>query len=925
MNYHSIGNRRRSFWTRNNLPLLSFIFSALIMELAYISIGIFPYGPKDVLIIDLYHQYAPFLSELQDKFRSFSSLFYSWAGGLGTDFFSTYAYYLASPINLLLVLFPKSCLTEAVHIFILIKIGLSAAFFCIFLQRVYGKNNLSVVAFSMMYALSGYALAYSWDIMWLEGIYLMPLIFLGLVRLIKHEGALLYTISLGLLLFSNFYIAFFVVFFTVLYYPVLLIQFLPEKDFNSILKKTMQTGAFSILALGLSAVMILPTMTALKLTSAAGSSFPRDITEYFSLFDYIGRHFPFAEPAIRDGLPNIYCGLVSLMLAPVFFLSRKISKADKIAHAALLLILILSFNLNTLNFIWHGFHYPNQLPYRNALVYVFFLVTMAFRALDSKWEFTNRQWVGMFGLAAGLVILTQKLNNKTPGFPEIYLILVIIGIYAVVFTINKDKNGRSTRFLQFLFMAVAAELAVSTILVVQRIDNTEYYSTREGYLAGKEVSEMVKEIKTIESREKGFYRMEVTPPKTPNDGYLYNYNGVSIFSSMLPMKVVRTMENFGFHSNSINSYKYEGSTLPLDSFLGVKYLVRRSGQINETLKNAIYKKDKLTVYENPYALSIAYMTPSTIKKWYSGGSAPFPVQSKFIEAATGVRNMFSAVKVEPGTVSNAEVSLTDPYHFSVARRVKGSESRVTVNVKDVSNQNLYFYLETRPNLIDYGYIMVGNTRIDFNAKRSTMVDVGTIKAGTPVSIEIVYKDDSDLQQSFGIFADVLNEDNFKKAIDVAKGNSMQVEKFEDTYIKGTIDAKEAGVLFTTIPYHKGWSVWVDGKKTETFAIDDGFLAIDAAAGKHTIEMRYMTPRFVMGAVITGASVLIILLGIIFRIPYFRFKPYAGGNKTVKKYKLKAENSVEAELEIKSKLEGMIYNKQVLEHEDVEKPGDAEES
>ena len=875
-----IDNRREPFLIRNRMPLVSFIFTALILEAAYMSIGIFPVGPKDVLIIDLYHQYAPFLSELQDKLRSFSSLFYSWAGGLGADFFSTYAYYLASPLNLLLVLFPKSCLTEAVHLFILIKLGLAAAFFCIFLQRAYGKNDLSVVAFSMMYALSGYALAYSWDIMWLEGIYLMPLIFLGLISLIKHEGALLYTVTLGLLLFSNFYIAFFVVFFTVLYYPLLIIQFLPEKNFKSIFKKTLQVGVFSILAAGLSAVMILPTLEALSLTSAAGSSFPRAITEYFNLFDYIGRHFPMAAPAIREGLPNMYCGLATLMLAPIFFLSRKISKADKIAHAILLFVLILSFNLDVLNFIWHGFHYPNQLPYRNALVYIFFMVTMAFRALDSKWEFTSRQWGVMYGVVAGILLLTQKLNNKTPGFPEIYIVLVIIGIFAVVFTLNENDKNSKAKFIQWLFIAVAVELAVSTTLVIQKINDTEYYSTREGYLAGKEISNLMKEIKTVKSKETGFYRMEVMPPKTPNDGFLYNYNGVSVFSSMLPKKVVTTMENFGFHTNSINSYKYEGSTLPLDSFLGVKYLIRKSGQVDETLRTIFDKKDTITVYENPYALSIAYMTPSSMKKWYSGGSAPFPVQSRFIETVTGIRDIFQTVKNEAGSYSNCDVNQTDPYHYNVTRKYKGSESRISVNIKDVSNQNLYFYLETRPNLIDYGYVMVGEKRVDFNAKRSTIVDVGAVKAGTPVSIEIVYQADSDLQQSFGVFSNTLNEANFKQAIDIAKSNLVQVEKFNDTYIKGTIDAKDTGVLFTTIPYHKGWSVWVDGKKTETYAIDEAFLAVDMTAGKHTVEMRYMTPRFVTGAIITGVSAFIILLGVLFRIPYFRTrhsKPYTSAN------------------------------------------------
>ncbi|NJD01038.1 MAG: YfhO family protein [Ruminiclostridium sp.] len=869
-NDHCIKKQRVSFMAQNRLPLISFIFSIIILETAYVSRGIFPFGSKDVLVIDLFHQYAPLLSELQDKLRSLTSMFYSWSGGLGTDFYSSFAYYLASPLNLLLLLFPKSNLTEAVLLLILIKTGLSGAFFTVYLKEAYGKKDLTVVAFSLMYSLSGYALAYSWNIMWLEGIYLMPLIFLGMIRLIKQGKALLYTISLGLLLFSNFYIAFFVVLFTILYYPLLLIQFLPVKNTESVISKTFQVAAFSALGAGFAAVMILPTIFALKLTSASGSTFPKDITQYFNLFDYIGRHFPIAAPAIREGLPNIYCGLATLMLAPLFFLSRRFSKAEKIAHAALLFFMIMSFNLNVLNFIWHGFHFPNQLPFRNALVYIFFLVTLAFRTMDSRPEFSNKQWLGLAGLTAGLVLITQKLNDKTLGYPDIYLILLLTGLFTIVFTMRQDKSYNASRFALFFFLAVSLELMISTILVVEKIDKSEYYSTRSGYLSGAEVSELIQQIKKIEKNETGFYRMEVMPPKTPNDPYLYNYNGISVFSSMMPKKTVTTMENFGFHTNSINSYKYEGSTLPLDSLLGVKYLIRRSGKIDEKLKTSVYTKGNLIVYENPYAVSVGYMAPKALKKWSSKKSAPFPVQNSFIENLSGIKDVFLSLKLEAGTTTNAAVTQKDPYHFNFSRNDKGKESRFSTQLKDVANQNVYFYLETQPNKIDYGYVMVGDKRIDFNAKRSTMVDVGFCEAGKPVSVELVYQANSDINGGFGIFANVMDEPKFKEAIQIVKSNSIQIERFKDTFIKGSVNAEQSGVLFTTIPYHKGWSVKVDGKSVDTYAIDEGFLAFDVDKGKHTIQMRYMTPYFPLGAGITAGSIIIILIGIFRRSKYFQW-------------------------------------------------------
>ena len=869
LNGESIEKQRFSFLIKNRLLLISFIVPIVISEIAYGPVGIFPFGPKDVLIVDLYHQYAPFLSEFQDKLRSLSSLFYSWSGGLGADFYSTFSYYLASPLNILLLVFPKSCLTEAVLALILIKTGLAGAFFTVYLKEAYGRKDLTVCAFSLMYSLSGFVLAYSWNIMWLEGIYLMPLIFLGMIRLIKDGRALLYTISLALLLFSNFYIAFFVVFFTVLYYPILLIQFLPEKNVRSVIFKTLQVAAFSILAAGCAAMMILPTAAALKLTSAADSTFPRNIEQYFNLFDYIGRHFPIAEPIIREGLPNIYCGLATLMLAPLFFLSRRFSRAEKIAHAALIFFIIMSFNLNVLNFIWHGFHFPNQLPYRYSFVYIFLLVTLSFRALESRPEFSNRLWLGLAGVTAVLVLVTQKLNDKVPGFPDIYIILLFIGIFAIVFTMRQDRVNSAARFAFFFLLAVVLELTTSTILVVEKIDEKEYYSTRNNYLAGEEVSELFQQVRKIEKNETGFYRMEVMPPKTSNDPFLYNYNGISVFSSMLPEKTVTTMENFGFHNNGINSYKYEGSTLPLDSLLGVKYLIRRTGKYEEKLKKSIYTKGDFAVYENPYAVSIAYMAPKAMKEWKSRYSTPFSVQNSFIENLSGVKGVFSELKLETGAATNGTITLRDSHHFGFSRTDSKMESRFSIKIKDTTNRNVYFYFETQPNKVDYGYVMVGDRRIDFNAKRSTMVDVGFCEADKPVSVELVYKADSDASGSIGIFANMLEEAKFKEAIQIVKNNSMQIEKFEDGFVQGTVNAGNSGVLLTTIPYHKGWSVKVDGRPADTYAVDEGFLAFDMAEGKHAIQLRYMTPLFPLGAGITAISVIIILLVSIRRRRYSR--------------------------------------------------------
>jgi uncharacterized membrane protein YfhO len=138
----------------------------------------------------------------------------------------------------------------------------------------------------------------------------------------------------------------------------------------------------------------------------------------------------------------------------------------------------------------------------------------------------------------------------------VYVTIIFIAIYIAVLTLDRIRRIRREDLALALLVVVTAELLLNTLLTVHRIDTTEYYSSREGYLSGAEVEQIRDAVKKIKQEEgDGFYRMECIPPKTINDGFMYGYNGLSIFASTMAEKPVKTFENLGFHSNSINSYK----------------------------------------------------------------------------------------------------------------------------------------------------------------------------------------------------------------------------------------------------------------------------------------------------------------------------------------------------------------------------------
>lgn len=111
--------------SKKNRALLAFCLPVLICVLICISNGVYPFGDACILHIDMYHQYEPFFTEFMTKLKQGESLLYSFRIGLGSDFVSLFAYYLASPLNWLLFFVPKNHVIEFMTLLIIVKIGLS--------------------------------------------------------------------------------------------------------------------------------------------------------------------------------------------------------------------------------------------------------------------------------------------------------------------------------------------------------------------------------------------------------------------------------------------------------------------------------------------------------------------------------------------------------------------------------------------------------------------------------------------------------------------------------------------------------------------------------------------------------------------------------------------------------------------------------
>ena len=322
MNYRSIsirGRRPGSFIIKHLPVIVAFLIPVFILLILYIGRGVFPFGSNTYLRSDMYHQYAPFMKEFQRNIQQGGSFIYSWNIGLGNNFASTYAYYLASPANWLVGLFPDTLVPEFMNLMLILKSGLMSAVFAWYLIRKYRKNNYIATASGCFYAMSSYMAAFSWNIMWLDCLVLLPLIMMGLEHMVKSGKYKMYVITLAVCVITNYYIAIMISIFLVFYFIYLLIVEMKSGDAVSAVHRILLFAASSIIAGAMAMFIVLPALFNLFITASASSSFPSNLTAYYNLLELFSKAVINTEPAVFNGhLPNIYSTMALFLTIPLY-------------------------------------------------------------------------------------------------------------------------------------------------------------------------------------------------------------------------------------------------------------------------------------------------------------------------------------------------------------------------------------------------------------------------------------------------------------------------------------------------------------------------------------------------------------------------------------------------------------------------------
>ncbi len=852
---------------------LCFALPVVVMYLIYLAMQIHPFGDGSVLVLDLNGQYVYFFEALRNFVHGDASLLYSFSRALGGEFMGIYAYYLASPLSYLVALFPQGRMLEALLCLFLLKTGGCGLTFGYYLHKTSRKpNRISVVCFSMLYALSAYCIVQQHNTMWIDCVMWLPLVTLGLENLIKYKKFKMFTFFLALSVFSNFYIGYMVCIYVAVYffyYYFATKENNPLKEKYHFLSSLSRTVLYSALACGMAMAIILTAYYSLTMGKTTFSDPNFAPSSKFDFIDLLTKLFPGSYDTVRpEGWPFVYCGVLTLFLVPVYFVSKKFSAREKILAAVFIIFFVLSFALSTADLVWHGFQRPNWLNYRYSFMLCFFLLTLAHKAFEEIESTSSNFFIGIAAVLSGFLIFIQKFEYENmDDFYSIWLSLFFVGLTLVMLCLMRRKDFRENMAL-ILVIFICLETFCNGLSNCLDLHDDVYYSKYSSY--NNFISDLRPIVEEIKENDTSFYRFEKTKHRKTNDNMTLGIRGLSNSTSTLNAETIRFLNRMGYASKSHWS-KYLGGNPVNDSLLGIKYIISEDNWSRYYEEAFTFEDDdRFTVYRNPYALSLAYGVNSAVNNIDMEDCDTPPLQ---------LNQLFSALIGE-------ETQIFVPIEYSDLSMHNIEESYISGHYK-YSPQNtandaiLYYYFDVPKSGVEYYFYLPSDyprevgLKVDgvpfdtfYGNETSRIVSVGTAyNEGDTMRISMTVA-----KKEIYVKADVpclfyLDMDAFKAAIEKLSKVQYQIESYTESSFAGSISTLNANqTILTTIPYDEGWQIYLDGERVDYYKTLNALIAFDIEdGGEHTLTMKYMPKAFVIGASCSIVCILLFVLLCVFDV------------------------------------------------------------
>ncbi|MDD6082635.1 MAG: YfhO family protein [Oscillospiraceae bacterium] len=910
-----VWDKVKTWLYKNRFYIYAFFIPVLIMALAYGLFDVFPLGnimgtnyeniPKrntahdgSVLVLDLNGQYVYYFEALRDALWGDGSIFYNWSRNLSGEFMGIIGYYLASPFTLIVMLLPRTMLLESLLIMQLAKLGAVGVTFSYYLQHSKKMQPINSLIFSTAFALCAYAVIQLMDPMWIDGLVLLPMIALGIEYLVDKKLRANYIIPLALIFVANFYIGFMLAIFSVIYF--LYYNFFGTEKEDITIKEHANTGLrfayCSIIAGMCAAFMILPVYKSLSLGKFEFTTPDYSVNLQFDSIDIISKLLPSSYDTVRnEGLPEIYCGTIAILLLPLFYLNKNINKRRKTGYSLLLAILFFSMYVKPLDMMWHGGQVPNWLPYRYSFIMSWVILCMGaecFTKLDGLKP--NAVGGSFFGILLYL-LLAEKIfkYENLEVLNGLWFTAGCVLCFSILISAYRE-NSSSKAIPVTIVVMLSGELLLSTFDTLKDIDADVIYSMRSSYYNYVEAGRAA--VDNMEELDDGLYRSEKVAQTNPlrrtvNDNIAFGLKGITHSSSVMNAKMIDTIGKLGYVSRG-HYTRYDGNTPLTDSILGIKYVLDTNNtgvsdmyeyQRSTVTQHADGKSTQIDLYKNPYALPVGYMVSNDILNVSIDSKNPFENQNSLLSAMTGQNKEY---------FKRLDFS-QEPRYTNITLEGAGDQTKYVAD-KNANDWTIDYFVHAQTNDTVYAFFPCTYEKqvnlwrgawneelkdfdypefIDnfFENEHYCITRLGRYEANENFSIRMTVNNEyAYMSDQYFYYFD---EEEFKKDIALLHENTWNIEKWSDTHIEGTVKADTNQMFFTSIPSEEGWTVKVDGKKVKIREVAGGFIGIDMVPGTHTVEMSFFPAGLSLGILLAVAGIGIVVVFIM-----------ADGKKTFKKFK-----------------------------------------
>lgn len=579
-----------------------FAFSVALFVTLAVAGHVYPFGDNSFLADDLKYQYIDFFSWFRRVLLGEANLRYSFSQGLGMNTWGLYSYYLASPFNLLCVLFPQDKLTLFVFIISALKLGsihISSAWY---LKKRFGLPKTAAFLLSLSFTFCSWTISNLRNPLWIDCLILLPICAYGCYELIRKQRMIHLVIATALNVMFCWYTAYISILFLCIFVLVEFVDYVAEAGFSwkLMLDRALRFAGAIALGLLLSAWTFLPTILAMakggpvQALSSLFKTNPKSLIRGFI-------------PGMwaNDGItPQFYCGVIMMLLAVSLLFNRKVSVKTRTATLVVAAILIASSVLSPLEYIWCGMRVPNGFYSRTAFLLSFFAL-----------------W------AAGYAL--QMLKGR-PKLRKAYRPAVVLPLLALTAV---ELFGNAHGMWNQLYAGYSED------------GNSTYVATTTNTITAIQEQDSVP-----------FYRIDRTTTRADsaalNEGLALGYNQLSSYSSANNPQAIALLNSLGYSSVGEFSTRYAEPILAVDALLGVKYAIAEHAPSGYAAMTEIADTAS-AVYENPYALSVGVMASNDIQNCTLKGENPFEKQNDLYSKILG-REVMLYTKIEAKNTEDDE-------------------------------------------------------------------------------------------------------------------------------------------------------------------------------------------------------------------------------------------------------------------------------